>query len=284
VSLPVRRDGERFSDSASFDFTDPEGGASGLVRVDLQPAAARAACVALVLAGDSAELAGSEVDLDPPGDWGAVELDGLRVCDDGERARVALEDDRAGLEIELTRLGGAGFEPGSAFSHASGLTQELSAARVDGEWRAGDSAGKVGGLGRTVRTSGELDWDRIELVRSLCAVLEDGSLLAVAAARPAGASGHGEEAASALLLDPEASLTRFEEALLSTEYDSGGCQRRAGVELWGSDEDAAALRGAGVRVGGAAAELGGTRLETAFFSFTLDGAPGTARYDLMRGA
>ena len=83
------------------------------------------------------------------------------------------------------------------------------------------------------------------------------------------------------MLDAEESLTRFEEPLLSTEYDAAGTHRRAGVELWGPD-DAATLRGAGIRIGDATAGAG--ELETAFLRFTLNGAPGTARYDLLRAA
>jgi len=284
VTLAVRRDGEGFSDSVSLDFIDPESGASGLVRVELRAAARRADALGLVLDRDKAAVCAPSLAGDPPDDWGSVELGGVRVADDGERARVALDGDEVGLEIEATRLGGVAFGAGSAFSDASGLTQEPFAARVSGEWRAGGSTGQVRCFGRLVRTSGEIDWGQIELIRSLTAVLEDGSLLAVGSARPVGASGHGEEAASALLLDSDGSVRRFEEPLLSTEYDSEGRHRRAGVELWGSGEDAAALRGAGTRIGGAGADVDGTRLETAFLSFTLDGASGTARYDLTRRA
>src|SRR5688500_18353186 len=40
---------------------------------------------------------------------------------------------------------------------------------------------------------GELDWDLVEAVRVLTARLGDGRVLAVAALRPAGAEGHGDE-------------------------------------------------------------------------------------------
>ncbi|MGH2993051.1 MAG: hypothetical protein ACRDL1_05890 [Solirubrobacterales bacterium] len=283
MSLPIRRDGEGFRDSLSFDFADPESGASGLVLVGLRAAASRAVALGLVLDRDAEiELSRSEVELDPPGDWGDVELDGARVADDGARATVAFEAEGGSLEIEVTRLSGAAFEAGSAFSEGSGLAHEVFSARVDGAWRSGGSTTRIEALGRVTRTAGELDWTRIELIRSLAAVLDDGSLLAVASARPRGAAGHGEEATSAVLLDADGVVSQFAEPLLSTEYDASGRHRRAGVELWGPD-DAAALRGAGTRLGGAAVELGGTSLETAFLSFTLDGAPGTAKYDLVRG-
>lgn len=172
------------------------------------------------------------------------------------------------------------FESGSVFANAGGVSRELFSARISGEWRADGSSDQIRCIGRLTRTSGEVDWERIELHRSLTATLEDGSLLAVASARPRGAAGHGEETASALLLDAEGSVTSFEEPLLSTEYDAHGRHRRAGVELWGSEE--AALRGAGTLIGGAAVELDDT--ETAFLRFTLGGTPGTARYDLTRAS
>jgi hypothetical protein len=127
-----------------------------------------------------------------------------------------------------------------------------------------------------------VDWERIELLRSLTAVLEDGSLLALAAARPAGAAGHGEETVDAVLLDSDGSVARFEEPLLSTQYDSRDRQRRAGVELPAAEEPAP-VRGAGARVCGASLDLDGVRLEAAFLDWSLDGATGTARYDLLRG-
>ena len=283
MSLPALRDGEGFRDSLSFDFADPQSGASGLVLVELRPAANRAVALGLVLEQDGEiELSRSEVDLDPPTDWGSVELDGVRVADDGERAAVALEAEEWDLELEVTRLVGAAFEAGSSFTEGSGLTHEVFSARVDGAWRSGGSTTRIATPGRVTRTAGDLDWARIELIRSLAAVLDDGSLLAVASARPRGAAGHGEEATSAVLLDADGVVSQFAEPLLSTEYDASGRHRRAGVELWGPD-DAAALRGAGTRLGGATVELGDTSLDTAFLSFTLDGAPGTAKYDLVRG-
>jgi hypothetical protein len=281
VSLPVRRGGERFSDSLSLDFVDPDGGRAAMVLVDLRPGARRVGAVELVLDRDVAFVAAPELHGDVPSDWGAVELDGLTLADDGERARISLTNETGELDLEAKRLGGVTLEAGSAFADATGLSHEAFAARVTGEWRSrGAEPSRIEGLGRVVRTSGGAAWDRIELLRSLTAVIEDGSLLLVASARPLGAAGHGEEATSAVLLDAEESLTRFEEPLLSTEYDAGGTHRRAGVELWGPD-DAAAIRGAGTRIGGTAGAGG---LETAFLRFTLNGTPGTARYDLLKAA
>jgi hypothetical protein len=279
VTPAVRRDGDAFFDSLSVDFADPERRAAGLALIELRPASRSASAVGVLMEDEAAEITTPQARGQVPSDWGAVNLEGVRVADDGERASVALEAGGVGFEIEATRLGGVAFEPGSAFADAAGLTQEVFCARVSGAWHAHGSDEQVRSLGRLVRTSGEVDSSRIELVRSLVVTLEDGALLAVASARPRGAAGHGEEISDARLLDSEGSLRRFEEPLLSTEYDAAGRHRRAGVELWGPDEGAA-LRGAGTLVGGAAVELGSS--DTAFLRFTLDGTPGTARYDLIK--
>jgi hypothetical protein len=280
VSLPVRRGGEGFSDSLSLDFVDPHGRAA-LVLVEVRPGARRARAVELVLDPTGVPIvAGPELRGDVASDWGAVELDGLRVTDDGELAVVSATNEAGELELNATRLGGATLETGSAFADATGLSHAAFAARMTGEWRprAGEPS-RIEGLGRIVRTSGEPAWDRIELLRFLTVVSDDGSLLVVASARPLGAAGHGEEATSAVLLDAEESVTRFEEPLLSTEYDAAGAHRRAGIELWGAD-DATPLRGAGTRIGGGTAGAWG--MESAFLRFSINGTGGTARYDLLR--
>jgi hypothetical protein len=279
VSLPVRRDGEGFSDSLSIDFADPESATAALVLVELRVDAGRARAVEIVLKGDVATVDDSELDADVPSDWDSIELGDLRVSDDGERAAVSLSGEAGELELEATRVAGVTLEAGSPFADATGQIHEAFAVQVTGELRtpAGD-ARRIDQLGRLVRTSGAPDWARIELIRSLTGVLDDGSLLVMASARPRGAAGHAEEAASAVLLDSEGALTSFEEPLLSTEYDASGAHRRAGLELWAAEEDTAPLRGAGTLVGPSASDFG--QLKTAFLRFTLDGAPGTARYDI----
>jgi hypothetical protein len=114
------------------------------------------------------------------------------------------------------------------------------------------------------------DWTRAEIVRRLGCVLEDGALLALGAARPKGAGGHGDEAVSARLVDGDGEAMEIAEARLTTEYDAGGQPQRIGLELLPAEEAAPPLRAAGT-----AAEDGG-------FDFVLDGTPGTAVYEIVR--
>ena len=75
------------------------------------------------------------------------------------------------------------------------------------EWRAEELAAfdpAAAGEQPVWRFGGELDWDEIEAVRLLSARLDDGRLLAIAALRPAGAEGHGEEITAGAIGDAEA--------------------------------------------------------------------------------
>ena len=244
------------SAALSVDFVDPERGAAALLQIV-----------------DANGGAGSWLTVDGGrATEGEMGPDGLRIVDDGERTEASLTIDAGELELEAKRLVGVALEEGSAFADAAGTTLEAFAARVGGEWRLGDRR-RVEATGRIVRVSRDPDWARVDLVRSLTAVLDNGSLLVVAAARPSGAAGHGDEVVDAVMVDSDGAATRFEESLLSTEYGPDGRHRRAGVELW-APGDAAPLRGAGTLIGGGRG--------VAFLRFTLNGAAGTARYELMR--
>jgi len=82
------------------------------------------------------------------------------------------------------------------------------------------------------RLRGKLDWDQVTRVRVLSARLGDGRLLAIAALRPTGAEGHGEELVAGLLGRP-GEFEQLDEALFSTEYDPDSLPRRVGLELYG---------------------------------------------------
>lgn len=121
--------------------------------------------------------------------------------------------------------------------------------------------------------------------RSIGIVFSDGGLLAVSAARPPGAGGHGEETVSAVLCDPDGAPVEVSEALLSTEYGADGVQRRATLELWtdGGDE-MGPLRGSGTLISAARVRRDGLVADVAFFRWQLDGREGLGHYEVVRGA
>lgn len=283
MSTAGEREGDRPPEAISLDFADTEAGRCGLAEVEVATGGRAMRASGAVLGDGEPELSLElEAELERPAEWTGIEAGGARVGDDGERATVELDKGGRRLSIAARRARRAALGDASAFVEASALSLEACSAEVDAEWSAGGS-GRDRVAGRLVRRTGSPDWDAIELVRVLVATLEDGSVLLVCAARPRGAAGHGEEAADAVLVGPEGQ-TRFAEPLLSTEYDAAGRPRRAGVELWEPDGDAPPLRGAGDRIVATGAAAGGTRVKTVFMGWTLDGTPGTARYELMRPA
>lgn len=119
----------------------------------------------------------------------------------------------------------------------------------------------------------ELDPRRWELARILSAALEDGRLFAIAALRPAGAAGHGEEAIAGVEVR-DGDATPLDEVLLSVEYDGGGEVRRVGLELY-ETSDSLPLRIAGDRR--ASAGDG-----DAIVDLRTDGVSGTGRLTVLR--
>jgi hypothetical protein len=82
----------------------------------------------------------------------------------------------------------------------------------------------------------------------ISASFDDGTELAVLAAHPEDADGHGADEVAALIAAPDAEPTRIAEALLSTEYGPDGTARRIGLELY-EELDSVPLRIAADREG-----------------------------------
>jgi hypothetical protein len=118
--------------------------------------------------------------------------------------------------------------------------------------------------------------------RSIGVVFDDGGLLALTSVLPAGGREHGDEQVAAVLCDPDAAPVEFGEALLSTEYDEDGVQRRASLELWSDAEDAQPLRGAGSLINSVAVRRDGLDARIAFFRWSVEGREGLGHYEIAR--
>ena len=116
-------------------------------------------------------------------------------------------------------------------------------------------------------------------MRSISALIDEGTGLLALARRPRDAPGHGdEEIRAGLFIDGE--LHVVEEARISTVYDGGGRQRSAGLELWLPDEEFP-RRGSGLVIAGSTFELEAIRVHAAVFRWRLDGREGIGAYELM---
>ena len=132
------------------------------------------------------------------------------------------------------------------------------------------------------RLGGELDWDELETVRLISGRLDDGRLLAVAALRPAGASGHGEEIVVGALGSADG-FEQLTETLLSTEYGADGAPTRVGLELYPSS-DGLAVRVAGTAGAPVSAPEGGIERLSAPLDLRAGGGGGAGVLDVLRSS
>jgi hypothetical protein len=123
------------------------------------------------------------------------------------------------------------------------------------------------------------DWSRLELVRGVSAWLGDGGVV-LESERPAGVRDHASEHLSATLVEHGEPIP-VPDPRLSTTYDGDGHQRRAGLELWMSDEGYP-VRAAGEVICGSSLDLGDHVLDLAFFRWRSEGTEGVGRYDVLR--
>jgi hypothetical protein len=134
-------------------------------------------------------------------------------------------------------------------------------------------------LGTFSITSVAPRWEELQAVRSISALVDEGTGLLALARRPREAPGHGDEDVRAGLLT-DGVLHKVEEARISTVYDGGGRQRSAGLELWLPEEEYP-RRGSGQVIAGSTFELEAIQVHAAVFRWRLDGREGIGAYELM---
>jgi hypothetical protein len=144
----------------------------------------------------------------------------------------------------------------------------------------GEAGGRtVDGIGTLTETEVPPEWDELDALRSISALVDHQHALMALARRPRGAVGHGDEQVTARLVEDDAVL-EIETARISTVYDGGGRQRSAGLELWVPGEDYP-RRGSGQVIAGSSLDLEGLQVHVAVFRWRLDGREGIGAYELM---
>jgi hypothetical protein len=165
------------------------------------------------------------------------------------------------------------FEPVSPPAELGGVRAHLTRVRGEASGRA------VDGLGTVSETEVPPEWEELDALRSVSALVDEQHALLALARRPRGAVGHGDEEVTARLVEDDAVLD-VETARISTVYDGGGRQRSAGLELWVPDEDYP-RRGSGLVIAGSSLDLDGLQVHVAVFRWRLDGREGIGAYELM---
>jgi hypothetical protein len=194
-------------------------------------------------------------------------------CEGGAPENGVVRVGEASLELELRPVA----QPVVLRGESTG-SEELTLAQALGSLSGPSGTKEVASLALRTRV---LEPSEAPMRRSIAIVFADGGLLAMAAARPRADSAHGEEEVVAVLGEAEGQVP-VSKALISTEYDRGGRHRRATLELWPQGEaDEPPMRGAGRAICAATVEAGPLRIETAFFSWSVEGRAGLGRYDVV---
>jgi hypothetical protein len=192
----------------------------------------------------------------------AAHADGPVVIEDGDGWRAELAE-RLALQLE----------PVSPAAELDGVTARICriTGKVDGS--------SVECLGTFSITEVAPRWDELQAVRTVSALVDEGTGLLAVARRPLDAPGHGDEQVRAVLFS-EGEPREVEEARISTVYDSGGRQRSAGLELWLEGEEYP-RRGSGQVIAGSSFDLEAINVHAAVFRWRLDGREGIGGYELM---
>jgi hypothetical protein len=124
------------------------------------------------------------------------------------------------------------------------------------------------------------------LERSVTAWFDPQLGFALAARRPRGASGHGEEQLEAVAFRGEPlEPATIELPRLSTTYDPAGAATHAGIELWESAEAEFAVRIGGEALAhGELAHPDGARTRVTFVDWHHDGRRGSGSYEITTAA
>lgn len=138
-------------------------------------------------------------------------------------------------------------------------------------------------LGQRGQLWGTPDQGKVKLTRAVSAWLSDERGLTLTAVRPAKAKGHLDEAVSGFVFEAGAAI-EVADPRLSTTYDGQRRQRRAGLELWMTEEGDYARRAAGEVLCETTLDLGEQCLDSAFFAWRMEGREGVGRYDVLRRA
>ncbi len=268
------------ADALTFAFADQRAGVSGLARAGFGDDGSSG--LAILFSGSepvAARAASAQADERA---WEAIEAAGVRttVIEPLQAWTVSFDDDEGhGFELEVTAVS----DPADLGPGLGGMTGYEHLCRVEGTARTGSGTVKVRCFGQRGRLWGTPDWESLTLTRSVGVWLEDGSGVALHAARPAGAHGQDEELTRAYVFDGEAPAAALpvQEPRLTTVSDLDGHQRRAGLELWVAEEDYP-RRAAGELLGGTSLDLGRLRLDCAFLRWRMEGRTGAGRYDILR--
>jgi hypothetical protein len=212
----------------------------------------------------------------------------LRVAQPLERWSLSLDAPGARLSLELRALTPPAdlAEPATAAAgRAAGVSRYTQLCRAQGSAEIAGRRRPVDALSLRTHRWGALG--QAGRTRFLTAATDEGTLLTLAAVRPAGAAAHGEELVGGQSArageDGDSTPLPYETVRLSTVFGDAGLPVKAGAELFRPGDELPS-RLAGVAAAGVTTELTGGRASLTLFRFRLDGVPSFGAYEIEAGA
>lgn len=127
--------------------------------------------------------------------------------------------------------------------------------------------------------SGAPDWQRWSALRVVSAAFGGGAMLALAALRPAGAEGHGDDLLGGAIVRDDVAVP-LAEVLLSAQLDGEGEIKRINVEAYESP-DSVPLRAAGDRQASSSGDAAVGTLTVTVLAMRMDGQDGFGTIDVL---
>lgn len=224
--------------------------------------------------------------------WGRAEAAGVwtEVVDPLRAWRIHFdsEDGEHAFLLDLEAVSAPAVLDGdAATAKLGGMEGYDQLIKVTGRVTVGGTERTFSGRGQRGHSWGAPDWDKLQLARTMGVWLDGDAGVTLTAVRGAKASSHADESIHAVLLGRDGETGEplsllVADPRVSTTYDSEGRQRHAGLELYETDESPYARRAAGEVACGTTLDLGRLRLDTAFFTWRMEGRSGVGRYDVLR--
>ena len=275
-----------FHDAVTFAFGDPGAKLYGIAR--LSHGAGATTALAVLYAGDKPVASGAGRGGAPEDarEWDGVTAAGVRVSVVAplEAWTVAWDGDGGGFDLRFEACSApAALDAEGPVVRVGAMEGYEQLCRVTGSVSHGGRTYQVRCLGQRGQLWGSPDWSRLELTRMVSAWLGDDRALTLMSVRPAKAKSHLDEAVSGFLFEAGEAV-EIADPRLSTTYDRERRQRRAGLELWMTDDGDYARRVAGEALCTTALDIGDKRFQSAFFLWRMEGREGIGRYDVVRRA
>jgi hypothetical protein len=268
-----RQDGEGFADVVAVDIWDAEQDLFAAIRIARLPALGTSSVAAVVAIEGEPVLQVVEGDTAAIEDWAAAAVAGVELVtrEPLQHWDARIDTAAGGLECEL-RATSVPMEP-----HANGVRRYVQLCEARGSVSAGGRRRRFAGRALRAHSWGESAQGQRR--RFVHAAAEDGALVSVVAARPPGATAHGEELVEGLTVDPwDGEAHPLDEVRLSTVFDGHGMPRKAGLELYRPGDEMPA-RLSGEAAWGTTLETGAGPRTVSFFRWTLEGRPGWGTYE-----